>query len=149
MLRRWLPVRWLLVVALALVTGVAAFVVLFPPGDRVAGTPVPYCTDLHVLFDADEEMRRVAGELRRDSRVREVRDERTKAENHERLTTELRASGRDDLADAARVGDTPATVRVIEAFGVDAEAFADELRLQYRVTYSDACEDPVVWEDED
>ncbi|WP_143532390.1 hypothetical protein [Saccharothrix sp. ALI-22-I] len=138
--------RWLLVVGLALITGVAAFVLVFAPGDRVAGTAVPYCTDLHLLFATDEDMRRVAGELRRDGRVREVREERTKAENHERLTAELRASGRDDLADAARPADTPATVRVVEAFGVDAEAFAEELRWQYRVTYADACEDPEEWE---
>ena len=134
----------LLTVCLALATGVTALVVVFPQARLVPGTPTPYCTALQVLFDADEEMRRVADELRDDDRVREVRDERTKADNHRRLTEALREAGRDDLADAAAVDHTPASLRVVEAFGVDAGVFADELRLRHRVNHVDACENPEV-----
>ena len=129
-------------VALALVTGVAGLVVLFAPGRQVPGTPTPYCTGLQVLFDSDGQMWRAAGELRGDRRVREVRDERTQAQNHERLTAALRESGRADLADAARVDRTPASVQVVEALGVDAEELADELRQQYRVNLVDVCGQP-------
>lgn len=132
----------LLTVALALVTGVAALVVLVVPVRRVAGTPTPYCTALQVLFGTDGEMRRVAGELRGDVRVREVRDERTQAQNFERLTAALRASGHDELADAARVERTPASLRVVEAFGVDAGELAGELRQRHRVNLVDVCERP-------
>ncbi|WP_157621559.1 hypothetical protein [Saccharothrix sp. NRRL B-16348] len=132
----------LLTVALALVTGGVAAVVLFGPGREVVGTPTPNCTVLQLLLDTDEEMRRVADGLRGDSRVREVRDERTQADNHARLTAALRASGRDDLADAARVERTPASFRVVEAFGVDAEELAEELRREHRVNLVDVCEDP-------
>ena len=138
MLRRSLP----LTVALALVTGVVAAVALFAPGRHVAGTPTPYCTSLQVLLDGDDEMRRLAGELRGDRRVREVLDERTQADNHARLTAALRASGRDDLADAARVERTPASLRVVEAFGVDVAELADGLRQEHRVNLVDVCEDP-------
>ncbi|MER5268041.1 hypothetical protein ABTZ99_38715 [Actinosynnema sp. NPDC002837] len=129
-------------VALALVTGVVVAVALFAPGRHVTGTPTPHCAALQVLLDSDEEMRRVAGELRGDRRVREVRDERTQADNHARLTAQLRASGRDDLADAARVEGTPASLRVVEAFGVDAGELAEELRLEHRVNLVDVCADP-------
>ncbi|WP_033439948.1 hypothetical protein [Saccharothrix sp. NRRL B-16314] len=137
----------LLTVALALVTGVAGLAVVFPQVRDVPGAPIPYCTVLRVLFDTDEEMRSAAAVLREDDRVREVRDERTKAENHERLTQELRQAGRDDLADAAAVDHTPASLRVVEAFGVDAGVFADELRLRHRVNHIDACENPEVLQD--
>jgi hypothetical protein len=137
-LRRPLP----LTVALALVTGVAAWLLVFPPARRVPGTATPYCTVLQVWAETDEAMRRAAQRLRDDDRVREVRDERTQADNHARLTETLRAAGRDDLADAARVESTPASLRVVEAFGVDAAAFAEELRREHRVTLADACEDP-------
>ncbi|TQM78122.1 hypothetical protein FHX81_0371 [Saccharothrix saharensis] len=129
-------------VVLALVTGVAASVVLFAPGRHVTGSPTPYCTAVGVLFDSDERMWRAAEELRGDRRVREVRDERTQAQNHERLTEALREAGRDDLADAARVDRTPASLRVVEGLGVDVEEFADELRRQYRVNVVDVCEEP-------
>ncbi|MFJ6673686.1 hypothetical protein ACIQMJ_21465 [Actinosynnema sp. NPDC091369] len=129
-------------VVLALVTGVAASVVLFAPGRHVAGSPTPDCTAVQVLFDTDERMWRAAEELRGDRRVREVRDERTQAQNHERLTAALREAGRDDLADAARVDRTPASLQVVEALGVDVEEFADELRQQYRVNVVDVCEEP-------
>ncbi|XVS60664.1 hypothetical protein ACQPYE_20345 [Actinosynnema sp. CA-299493] len=132
----------LLTVALALVTGVVAAVVLFAPGRRVTGTPVPHCTVLQVLSDSDAQMRRVAEGLRGDPRVREVRDERTQADNHARLTQQLRDSGRDDLADAARVERTPASLRVVEAFGVDVSELAGELRREHRVNLEDVCEDP-------
>jgi hypothetical protein len=132
----------LFTVALALVTGLAALVVLVAPPRRVPGTPVPYCTALQVLFDTDGEMRRVADELRRDDRVREVRDERTQEQNFERLTESLRASGHDELADAARVERTPASLRVVEAFGVDAGELAGELRQRHRVNLVDVCERP-------
>ena len=49
---------------------------------------------------------------------------------------------RDDLADAARVDRTPASLQVVEALGVDVEEFADELRQQYRVNVVDVCEEP-------
>ncbi|MCE7000154.1 hypothetical protein LZG04_35870 [Saccharothrix sp. S26] len=129
-------------VVLALVTGVAGLVVLFGPDRRVAGTPVPHCAAVRLLFDSDGEMRRVAGELRGDRRVREVRDERTQAQNHERLTAALREAGRDDLADAARVDLTPASVQVVEAVGVDAAELAEELRQQFRVNLVDVCRQP-------
>ncbi len=129
-------------VALALVTGVVGLVVLFGPGRHVDGTATPRCAVLLVLLDDDDEMRRVARELRGDGRVREVRDERTQAENHARLTEALRASGRDELADAARVERTPASLQVVEGFGVDASALADELRQQHRVNVVDVCADP-------
>lgn len=129
-------------VVLALVTGVAALVVLFAPGRHVAGRPAPHCAAVQVLFDSDERMWRAAEELRGDRRVREVRDERTQAQNHERLTAALREAGRDDLADAARVDRTPASLQVVEALGVDVEEFADELRQQYRVNVADVCEEP-------
>jgi hypothetical protein len=138
--------RRLLPLALALVAGVTVLVVVLAPGRRVAGTPTPYCTSIQVLFDTDEDMRHAAGELRADSRVREVRDERTKAQNHERLTATLRATGRDDLADAVRVNTTPASLRVVESFGVDPQAFADELRREHRVNHVNACGRPEVWE---
>lgn len=136
------------IVLLALVTGVIALVVVFGPGRVVAGSPTPYCTVLRVLFDTDEEMRRVAGELRDDARVREVVEPRTKAQNHERVTARLREQGHHDLADATRVASTPASVRVVEAFGVDAEVFAEELRQRFRVNHGDVCEDPGAWEGE-
>ncbi|MFE9749975.1 hypothetical protein ACFYOT_34120 [Saccharothrix saharensis] len=129
-------------VVLALVTGVGALVVLSAPGRRVPGSPTPYCTAVRVLFDSDERMWRAAEELRGDRRVREVRDERTQAQNHERLTAALREAGRDDLADAARVDRTPASLQVVEALGVDVEEFAGELRQQYRVNVVDVCEEP-------
>ncbi|WP_447001796.1 hypothetical protein ACRAKI_18735 [Saccharothrix isguenensis] len=139
----------LLTVALALLTGVTALVVVFPQARHVTGVASPYCTALRVLFDADEQMRRVAEELRDDPRVREVRDERTKADNHRRLTAELREAGRDDLADDASVDHIPASLRVVEAFGVDASALADELRLRHRVNHVDVCENPEVLQEGD
>ncbi|MFD1152210.1 hypothetical protein [Saccharothrix hoggarensis] len=140
---RWRPPA----VAVSLVVLVTVLVAVFAPGRRVAGTPTPYCTALVVLFDTDEEMRRAADEFRADGRVREVRDERTKADNHERLTAMLRESGRHRLAEAARVSTTPASVRVVEAFGVDAAAFAEELRRgQRRVNHVDVCEAGGGWE---
>jgi hypothetical protein len=142
------PTRVLaLTVVSALLTGVVALVVLLGPGRSVAGRPVPYCTVVRVLFDTDEQMWRVAGELRGDRRVREVRDERTKSENHDRVTAALRAEGRHDLADAARVGSTPASVRVVEAFGVDVDGFVAELRRGHRVNHVDVCDDPGAWEE--
>ena len=132
----------LLTVVSALVTGVAVAAVLFGSERRVAGTATAYCTGLQVLLGDDEEMRRVAAGLRGDRRVREVRDERTQAQNHERLTAALRASGRDDLADAAKVERTPASLQVVEAFGVDAAVLAEELRQRHRVNLVDVCEEP-------
>ncbi|PSL57662.1 hypothetical protein B0I31_102641 [Saccharothrix carnea] len=129
-------------VVLALVTGVALLAVLSGSDRRVAGTAGPYCASLQVLFDSDEEMRRAVDALRDDERVREVREERTQAQNHERLTERLRAAGHHDLADAARVERTPASARVVEAFGVDVEALADQLRREYRVNLVDVCEEP-------
>ncbi|WP_367128240.1 hypothetical protein [Saccharothrix sp. HUAS TT1] len=142
MLRRPLP----LTVALALVVGVSLLAVLSGAQRRVAGAPAPYCTVLSVLFDTDGEMRRVAAELRRDGRVREVRDERTKSANHDRVTARLREEGRFDLADATRVGSTPASVRVVEGFGVDPAELAGELRQRFRVNLVDACAEPGAWD---
>lgn len=129
-------------VVLALVTGLALLVLLWWPGRRVEGMPVPHCSAVELLFGTDEEMRRAAEELRRDGRVREVRDERTRAENYERLTASLRAAGHDDLADAARVERTPASLRVVEAFGVDPRVLAGELRQRHRVNVVDVCAGP-------
>lgn len=145
MLRR----RLLLLVALASVLVVTVVVVALVPGRRVVGAAVPYCTVLQVLFDADEDMWRTAEVLRGDRRVREVRDERTKAVNHERLTASLRAQGRHGLADAARVSATPASLRVVEAFGVDVGVLAGELRRGHRVNHVDVCADPDAWPEED
>ncbi|MFE2757893.1 hypothetical protein ACFXGA_38415 [Actinosynnema sp. NPDC059335] len=129
-------------VLLALVTGVALLVLVSWPGRRVEGTPVPHCSAVELLFGTDEAMRGAAEGLRRDPRVREVRDERTRAENYARLTAALRAAGHDDLADAARVERTPASLRVVEAFGVDPRELAGELRQRHRVNVVDVCADP-------
>jgi hypothetical protein len=101
-----------------------------PVHQRVAGEPTPYCTDLRLLFATDEDMRRTARRLVADPRVREVRDQRTKADNHRLLT------GADDAEGTAR---TPASLRVVEAFGVDPADLAGELRREHRVNLFDAC----------
>ncbi|MFI9007611.1 hypothetical protein ACIGNX_10325 [Actinosynnema sp. NPDC053489] len=142
MSRRPLPPFLALTVVLALVAGVLVSVAVFGSGRRVAGTAGPHCVVVRVLFGADAEMWRAARELRGDRRVREVRDERTQADNHARLTGALRAAGRDDLADAARVESTPASVEVVEAFGVDVAVLAEDLRQRYRVNVVDECRHP-------
>ncbi|QFZ20079.1 hypothetical protein [Saccharothrix syringae] len=121
----------LLLPAAALALAVAAL--LAPvPRLRVPGTPTAYCTDLRLLFGTDEQMRRAAGEFRHDPRVREVREERTKLDNHRLLT------GAEDPEGTAL---TPASLRLVEAVGVDPADLADELRAEHRVNLSDACAD--------
>lgn len=122
----------LLAVPLGLAAAVAVLLPTAPP-QRVPGTPTAYCTDLRLLFGSDEDMRRAAGRLRGDPRVREVREERTKADNHRLLT---------GSADPRGAANTPASLRVVEAFGVDPADLADQLRREHRVNLSDACLDP-------
>lgn len=123
----------LLAAAAALALAAAAALVALPAHQRVPGEPAAYCTDLRLLFGTDEDMRRTAERLRGDPRVREVREQRTKADNHRLLT------GASDLEGAAL---TPASLRVVEAFGVDPADLADQLRHEHRVNLTDACLDP-------
>ncbi|MFC6089812.1 hypothetical protein [Saccharothrix lopnurensis] len=121
-----------LTVAAALVLAAAAVAVVLPRHQPVPGTPTAYCTDLRLLFATDEDMRATAERLRGDPRVREVRDQRTKADNHRLLT---------GASDAAGTALTPASLRVVEAPGVDPADLAGQLRDEHRVNLSDACRD--------
>ena len=114
-------------VVLALVTGVAASVVLFAPGRHVTGSPTPHCAAVEVLFDSDERMGRAAEELRGDRRVREVRDERTQAQNHERLTAALREAGAEVVVVGPAAG---AVYQGMHGVSVSAELAAGRARMK-------------------
>ncbi|GAA1284823.1 hypothetical protein [Saccharothrix xinjiangensis] len=125
------PAVRLLAAATALALAAAAVVAL-PARQRVTGEPTAYCTDLRLLFGTDEDMRAAADRLRGDPSVREVREQRTKADNHRMLT---------GASDPEGTALTPASLRVVEAFGVDPADLADRLRHEHRVNLTDACLD--------
>lgn len=107
---------------------------LLLPAERVAGSPTPYCTSLLVFTDTDEQMREAERALRADPRVREL-TARTKAENFAAFQQSL---GTEVIA-GARPEKVPASLRVVEAFGVDPLALREDLQRHGRATYEDYC----------
>lgn len=122
------------------VVAVAAVTVLAVTTDaRIEGEPAPDCVTFAVFLKTDDEMRKATDELKADPEVSEAVGY-TKAQNYENFKRIF--ANRPDLLANARVEAIPASIRINEAVGVDADAFAERLRAKYgkETQHADLCE---------
>ncbi|WP_189223646.1 permease-like cell division protein FtsX [Saccharothrix coeruleofusca] len=126
--------RSLLLLTSVVAAAAAVTVAALLPAERVPGSPTPYCTTLLVFTDTDEAMREAERALRADPRVREL-TARTKQENFAAFQESLGA----EVVAGARPDKVPASLRVVESFGVDPRALRDDLERYGRATYEDYC----------